>query len=424
MQFIYSALFYFLAPLILLRLLWRSIKAPAYRYRWRERFALYPQALPQHVIWFHAVSVGESEALFPLLKKIQQHHPEAKLLVTTTTPTGSARVQAVMKDTVTHVYLPYDMPDVVQRFIGHFKPTLAVIMETEIWPNLYTCCGQHHIPLYLINARLSERSARGYQKISQFVRSTLDNVSIIATQTQDDAQRFVSLGAKTDAIKVMGNIKFDISVPEITLADGHQLKNTLFANRFVWVIASTHKEEEAIFITLYQHIKLQIPELLLLLVPRHPERFVEVKRLCEQKQLKTVSRTSGEPVTQATDVYLVDTMGELKMIYAASDIAFVGGSMVPTGGHNILEAVAVGVPVLFGPYMSNFKEIARGILNQQAAIQCVDNDAIVQSVLSLYHQPNERLELVAKGQVFLKQNQGAIARIYAMLEPVIRGESI
>ena len=210
MQFIYSALFYFLAPLILLRLLWRSIKAPAYRYRWRERFALYPQALPQHVIWFHAVSVGESEALFPLLKKIQQHHPEAKLLVTTTTPTGSARVQAVMKDTVTHVYLPYDMPDVVQRFIGHFKPTLAVIMETEIWPNLYTCCGQHHIPLYLINARLSERSARGYQKISQFVRSTLDNVSIIATQTQDDAQRFVSLGAKTDAIKVMGNIKFDI----------------------------------------------------------------------------------------------------------------------------------------------------------------------------------------------------------------------
>ncbi len=424
MQFIYSALFYFLAPLILLRLLWRSIKAPAYRYRWRERFALYPQALPQHVIWFHAVSVGESEALFPLLKKIQQHHPEAKLLVTTTTPTGSARVQAVMKDTVTHVYLPYDMPDVVQRFIGHFKPTLAVIMETEIWPNLYTCCGQHHIPLYLINARLSERSARGYQKISQFVRSTLDNVSIIATQTQDDAQRFVSLGAKTDAIKVMGNIKFDISVPEITLADGHQLKNTLFVNRFVWVIASTHKEEEAIFITLYQHIKLQIPELLLLLVPRHPERFIEVKRLCEQKQLKTVSRTSGEPVTQATDVYLVDTMGELKMIYAASDIAFVGGSMVPTGGHNILEAVAVGVPVLFGPYMSNFKEIARGILNQQAAIQCVDNDAIVQSVLSLYHQPNERLELVAKGQVFLKQNQGAIARIYAMLEPVIRGESI
>lgn len=424
MQFIYSALFYFLAPLILLRLLWRSIKAPAYRYRWRERFALYPQALPQHVIWFHAVSVGESEALFPLLKKIQQHHPEAKLLVTTTTPTGSARVQAVMKDTVTHVYLPYDMPDVVQRFIGHFKPTLAVIMETEIWPNLYTCCGQHHIPLYLINARLSERSARGYQKISQFVRSTLDNVSIIATQTQDDAQRFVSLGAKTDAIKVMGNIKFDISVPEITLADGHQLKNTLFANRFVWVIASTHKEEEAIFITLYQHIKLQIPELLLLLVPRHPERFIEVKRLCEQKQLKTVSRTSGEPVTQATDVYLVDTMGELKVIYAASDIAFVGGSMVPTGGHNILEAVAVGVPVLFGPYMSNFKEIARGILNQQAAIQCVDNDAIVQSVLSLYHQPNERLELVAKGQVFLKQNQGAIARIYAMLEPVIRGESI
>ena len=186
------------------------------------------------------------------------------------------------------------------------------------------------------------------------------------------------------------------------------------------MIASTHKDEEALFLDIYKDIKPQIPELLMLLVPRHPERFTEVKRLCEQQPLKVVTRTSGETVTEVVDIYLVDTMGELKTIYAASDVAFVGGSMVPSGGHNILEASAVGIPVLFGPYMNNFKEIAKKVLNQRAAIQCQDKDAVVKSILTLYQQPSERLALVANGKRFLKQNQGAVARIFAMLEPTIR----
>ena len=350
-----------------MRLLWRGIKAPAYRSRWRERFALYDQKFPQGVIWFHAVSVGEAEALFPLVRQIQKQHPVAKLLITTTTPTGSARVKAVMQETVAHVYLPYDVPDAVNRFLQCFKPKLAVIMETEIWPNLFISCGKNNIPLYIINARLSEKSSRGYQKIPALVHPALAQVSLIATQTQDDASRFIAIGADCEKVKMLGNIKFDVEIPQAIIEHGLQIKADLFRDRFVWLIASTHKDEEAMFLEIYKEIKQKIPELLLVLVPRHPERFADVKKLCEQLQLAVVMRTAGDRVNTETDVYLVDTMGELKMLYAASDVAFVGGSMVPRGGHNILEAAAVGVPVMFGPYMVNFKEIARGVLSHNAA---------------------------------------------------------
>ncbi len=419
MRIIYSCLFYLLIPFILLRLLWRGIKAPAYRCRWRERFALYNKKFPQDVIWFHAVSVGEAEALFPLVRHIQKQHPDAKLLITTTTPTGSARVTSVMQETVAHVYLPYDVPDAVNRFIRCFKPKLAVIMETEIWPNLFMSCGKNNIPLYVINARLSEKSCRGYQKIPSLVHPALAQVKGIATQTSDDASRFIAIGADSDQVKTLGNIKFDVEIPQSIIAQGLQIKNDLLGGRFVWLIASTHKDEEAIFLEIYKKIKQKIPELLLIIAPRHPERFADVKKLCEQSQLALVMRTSGNVVNTETDVYLADTMGELKMLYAAADIAFVGGSMVPTGGHNILEASAVGIPVMFGPYMANFKEIARGVLSSKAAIQCQNKEDVVNAMLALYEQPAYRAELAEKGLLFVRQNQGAIARIYAMLNQVI-----
>ena len=383
MRFFYSCLFYLLIPFILLRLLWRGIKAPAYRCRWRERFALYNKKFPKGVIWFHAVSVGEAEALFPLVRQIQKQHPDAKLLITTTTLTGSARVKAVMRETVTHVYLPYDVPDAVNRFMHCFKPKLAVIMETEIWPNLFVYCGKNDIPLYIINARLSEKSSRSYQKIPSLVHPALAQVNLIATQTQDDANRFIAIGAESEKVKTLGNIKFDVEIPQSTIEQGLQIKADLFGGRFVWLIASTHKDEEAIFLEIYKEIKKKIPELLLVIVPRHPERFANVKKLCEQHQLGVVMRTAGDRVYTETDVYLVDTMGELKMLYATADVAFVGGSMVPRGGHNILEAAAVGVPVMFGPNMFNFKEIARGVLSRDAAIQCQNKDDIVNSILTL-----------------------------------------
>jgi len=415
MRAFYSCLFYLLIPFILVRLIWRSIKAPAYRHRWSERFALYSKEFPRNVIWFHAVSVGEVEALFPLAKKIQRQYPDATLLITTTTPTGSARVKAVMQASVEHVYLPYDIPCAVGRFIRCFKPRIAVIMETEIWPNLFACCGKNEIPLYIINARLSEKSASGYQKIPALIYPALAHVKLIAAQTQDDASRFVAIGAKTEIVKTLGNIKFDVEVSSEIIEQGLQLKADLFGGRFVWLIASTHKDEEAIFLEIYKKIKQKIPELLLVIVPRHPERFGEVKKLCEQNQLAVVVRTSGEICHQYADVYLADTMGELKVLYASSDVAFVGGSMVPVGGHNILEAAAVGTPVLFGPYMANFKEIAEGVLRRDAAIQCQDESEIINAIVALYADPAYRQSLAEKGRVFVQQNQGATTRIFDML---------
>lgn len=415
MRAFYSCLFYLLIPFILVRLIWRSIKAPVYRYRWSERFALYSKEFPRNVIWFHAVSVGEAEALFPLVKKIQRQSPDATLLITTTTPTGSARVKAVMQESVEHVYLPYDIPCAVERFIQCFKPRMAVIMETEIWPNLFACCGQNEVPLYIINARLSEKSAKGYRKIPALIFPALAHVKLIAAQTQDDASRFIAIGAKTETVKTLGNIKFDVEISSEIIGQGLQLKADLFGSRFVWLIASTHKNEEAIFLEIYKKIKQKIPELLLVVTPRHPERFGEVKKLCQQNQLAVVMRTSGEICHQYVDVYLADTMGELKMLYAASDIAFVGGSMVPVGGHNILEAAAVGTPVLFGPYMANFKEIAEGVLRQGAAIQCQDESEIINAIITLYADSAYRQSLAEKGKAFVRQNQGAISRIFNVL---------
>ena len=419
MRYFYSSLFYLVIPFILLRLLWRSIKAPAYRHRWRERFALYNKSYPQNVIWFHAVSLGEAEAVFPLVRQIQKQHQNVEILITTTTPTGSARVNAVMQETVTHVYLPYDIPDAINRFMRCFKPRLAVIMETEIWPNLFLACGKRRIPLYIINARLSEKSSLGFQKIPSLVRPTLAQVTLVATQTEDDATRFISIGADSSKVKTLGNIKFDIKVPQETIEQGIQLKIDLFGGRFVWLIASTHKDEESIFLAHYQEIKKKIPELLLVIVPRHPERFSEVKKQCEQQQLAVVLRTSKENVRSDTDVYLADTLGELKMLYASADVAFVGGSMVPSGGHNILEAVAVGVPVMFGPYMSNFKEIARKVLVANAAIQCKDEAALILNLLILYDQPSYRATLVEKAKAFMIQNQGATDKICKTLDLVM-----
>jgi len=412
----YTCVFYLIIPLILLRLLWRSIKAPAYRQRWRERLGFYDSASAQNDIWFHAVSVGEAEALFPLIKRIQSHYPTARLLVTCTTPTGSARIKAVLQDSVAHVYLPYDIPDAVKRFLRHNKPKLAVIMETEIWPNLYASCGKQQIPLYIINARLSEKSCRGYQKISALVSSALQHVTLIATQTQADAERFLSIGAKDNQVQTLGNIKFDVVIPQELIQQGQLLKQTLFKDRFVWLLASTHKDEEALFLQIYPELKQQLPNLVLIIVPRHPERFNDVEKLCQQFGLNVVKRSLNQPCQTTTDVYLADTMGELKMLYATADVAFVGGSMVPVGGHNILEAAAVGVPVMFGPAMNNFKEIAQGVLAKQAAMQCQNQAELVSVLLALSRQPELRQQLMARASEFLKDNQGAMDRIFTKLQ--------
>lgn len=419
MRILYSAVFYLIIPFVLLRLYWRGFKTPHHRLRWNERFALYSEQYPQGVIWFHAVSVGEVEALFPLVTRMQILHSDSPILITTMTPTGSARVKAVLGDTVTHVYVPYDLPDAVNRFMTHFKPKLAVMIETEIWPNLFAHCGKNNIPLYIVNARIAAKSVSNYQKLSALIHPALAHVLLIATQTQADAERFIAIGGIKNRVKNLGNIKFDVEISPETITQGLRLKADLFNKRFVWLIASTHKDEEAIFLELYATLKTHIPELLLVIVPRHQQRFTDVKKLCEAHNA-TVMRSNNVPVTAKTDIYVVDSIGELKMFYAAADIAFVGGSMVAAGGHNILEAAAVGVPVLFGAFMTNFQDIADGVLKQQAAIQCQTKEDVVQAVLSLYQQPIYRAELIANGKAFIRDNQGTVIRICQLFETALK----
>ncbi len=415
MRRLYSLLFYFVIPFVILRLWWRSLKNPAYRQRWLERFGIYSQTYSQNVIWFHAVSVGECEALFPLIFLIQTRQPDCSILITTTTPTGSARVKTVLGESVQHVYLPYDLPNVIARFLKTFKPKIAVIVETEIWANLYHACAVEKIPLYLINARLSEKSVRGYQKIPSLVIPALNAITICATQTENDKTRFISIGANPNIVQNLGNIKFDVTVSDAVFSEGRALKNTFFAQRFILLAASTHDGEEALLLACYAKLKLKIPELLLAIAPRHPERFATVEALAKNAGFNIITRTSQKFCDNETDVFLIDTLGELKLFYAAADIAFVGGSFVPIGGHNVLEPAAVGVPVLFGLEMRNFAQIAEKMLLEQAAIQCENTTELETAVIKLYTQPALRRDLIARAKNFIVQNQGATERIYNLL---------
>ncbi len=415
MRSLYSFLFYCSIPFVISRLWWRSLKNPAYRQRISERFGFYSQSYAQNVIWFHAVSVGESEALFPLIRLIQTRQPQIQILITTTTPTGSRRVKTVLGESVQHVYLPYDLPDVVSRFLNTFKPKIAVIVETEIWANLFHACEKIQIPLYLINARLSEKSVNGYQKIPFLVVPSLCAITQIATQTEADKNRFIEIGANPEKVENLGNIKFDITIPECCLSEGQNLKNQIFAKRFVFLAASTHDSEEILLLDAYKNLKKQIPELILAIAPRHPERFSTVENLAKNLNLQTVTRTSNQPCENETDVFLIDTLGELKLFYATADLAFVGGSFAPIGGHNVLEPAAVGTPVLFGLEMRNFALIAEKMLTANAAIQCKNVAELENQIIKLYNQPELRKNLQHNAKNFVVQNQGATERIYQLL---------
>lgn len=415
MRRLYSFLFYCAIPFVISRLLWRSLKNPAYRQRWLERFGFYTQRYTQDVIWFHAVSVGECEAVFPLIHLVQSRQPQLSILITTTTPTGSARVKNVFGNNVQHVYLPYDLPDVIARFLKTFQPKLAVIVETEIWTNLYHACAKKQIPLYLINARLSEKSVHGYQKIPSLVIPTLNTMTKIASQTETDKGRFIKIGANPTIVENLGNIKFDVTISKDVLSQGIALKIALFQNHFVFLAASTHEGEEVLLLDCYKKLKLDIPELLLAIAPRHPERFAIVENLAKNTGLNIVTRTSQQSCTKETDIFLIDTLGELKLCYATADIAFIGGSLVPIGGHNVLEPAAVGVPILFGLEMHNFAFIAEKMLAAQAAIQCENSAELENKILKLYNQPALRNTLIANAKKFVAQNQGATEKIYNLL---------
>ncbi|ORU94160.1 MAG: 3-deoxy-D-manno-octulosonic acid transferase [Cycloclasticus sp. symbiont of Bathymodiolus heckerae] len=416
MRLAYSALLYLLSPIVVLRLLMRGRKSSAYLSRWGERFGFYQKPedgdeQPTDVIWFHTVSVGEAEAAFPLINTIMERFPEVPILVTTTTPTGSARVKAFLGHRVHHVYLPYDTPGAMKRFYKKFKPKIAIILETEIWPNMLYQAKRLAIPSIIVNARLSEKSAKGYAKLGQFMTQTLADITHVCAQTQTSADRFVNLGLGADKVTVPGNIKFDTDMPVHLQEHAEVIRRDWFQQRPSWVGASTHEGEDEKVLAAFSIIKKKIPSTLLVLVPRHPERFSQVAKLCEKRGFSVTRRSEQKSALVKSDVFLLDTLGELKLYYATVDVAFIGGSFVPTGGHNMLEAAAQSVPVLFGPFVHNFAEISEHLLLRKAAVQVADEDELAVEVIHLLEHSEERDIMGSAGHLFVKQNKGAVNKV-------------
>lgn len=415
----YVLLSYLVVPLLLLHLLWRGLSVPGYRRRIGERFGFRGQRLDRPSIWVHAVSVGEVQAAAPLVRALRKRHPEVPLVVTTMTPTGSERVRALFGADVLHSYVPYDLADAVHRFFTRARPMLAIIMETELWPNLYHECGERRVPLVLASARVSLKSVRRYRWLIPLFRDTLSNGIVIAAQTAADAERFRSLGANPARTHVTGNIKFDFELPPEIPARGRELRATQAPGRPVWVAASTHDGEEEAALDAHARILERHPDALLILVPRHPERFDAVAALVESRRMSYVRRSSGRPVTPATRVLLGDTMGELTTFYAAADVAFVGGSLVRIGGHNLLEPAALGVPIVTGPHNENAADIAELLVDSGAALVVPDWAGVAAEVSWLLGDEAERRRRGAAGNQVLVANRGALGRLLALVDPLV-----
>ena len=415
-RFGYTLLYYLLLPVVFARLLLRARKAPLYRKRWGERLGFFKAPSQTHGLWLHSVSVGETIASAPLVKQIQQHYPDLPITITTMTPTGSARVQALFGDSVFHVYVPYDTPAAVRRFLKKVQPRLALIMETELWPNLVDQCARQQIPVLIANARLSARSARGYGRFPKLTQAMLQQVACIAAQTEADGQRFISLGLARTKLQVTGSVKFDIQVSPELLGDARELRKGWGAERPVWIAASTHQGEDEPVLQAFKQLLKHYPQALLVVVPRHPERFSDVARLCRNQGFDVAIRSQQQPVKTATQVLLADTMGELMLLYAASDIAFVGGSLVATGGHNFLEPAVLAMPVIAGPHVFNFTEISQLLIDAGGMRQCETVAALSGEVKRLIDQPNERLAMGEAALSVVKNNGGAQQRMFKLIE--------
>ncbi|PPV34356.1 lipid IV(A) 3-deoxy-D-manno-octulosonic acid transferase [Ectopseudomonas oleovorans] len=419
-RLLYTLLLHLALPLIALRLALRARKAPTYARRINERFSLGLPSMKPGGIWVHAVSVGESIAAAPMIRALQAHYPELPITVTCMTPTGSERIQALFGASVQHCYLPYDLPWAAARFLNRVQPRLAVVMETELWPNHIHQCAKRGIPVALANARLSERSARGYARFGKLTAPMLAELSLIAVQTQTEAQRFLTLGARPECVEVTGSIKFDLKIDAELLQRADALRQQWQATtRPIWIAASTHAGEDEIILAAHHQLLKSRPDALLILVPRHPERFNAVHNLCMNQSLTTRRRSTGEAVQTSDQVLLGDTMGELLFLYALADIAFVGGSLVANGGHNLLEPAALGKPVLSGPHLFNFLEIAAQ-LREAGALNEVENAGqLADKVVALLNEPSEMQRMSQAGLSVLKANQGALQRLLEGLQRLL-----
>ncbi|MFN2309701.1 MAG: lipid IV(A) 3-deoxy-D-manno-octulosonic acid transferase [Gammaproteobacteria bacterium] len=419
MRLLYTLILYLLTPFALARLAWRGLRAPGYWQRWGERFGFIPRIEGAAPIWLHAVSVGEVQAAAPLLRALLKRYPELPVLVTTTTPTGSEQLRGLFEARVSHVYMPYDLPGAVTRFLDRARPRLALIMETEIWPNLYHACAQRDLPVLLVNARLSARSAAGYRRLRALTAATLGCLRGIAAQDRTDAERLVELGAAPERVRVTGSIKFDVKIPASLTEQAAVLRRDWGVQRPVWIAASTHEGEDERVLAAHREIRARFPSALLVLVPRHPERFARVAALCHEQGWVTVLRSRQLPTPAEAAVFVGDSMGELLLFFAAADVAFIGGSLIAHGGHNPLEAAAQRVPVLFGPHMFNFEQIAHLLLAAGAAREVGDSGQLADSVMHWLADPAARVAAGEHGAAVVEANKGARDAVLAMVSEAL-----
>ena len=421
MRLLYLLFVYLAAPLISLIFLWRGLFDRSYWHNFGERFGFGARQAPGGV-WLHAVSVGEVQACAPLVSALYRRHPSLPLTVTTVTPTGAARARALFGN-IAHVrYAPYDLPGAVRRFFARVTPRLAVIFETELWPNLYRECGRRRVPLVLASARISARSLGRYQRLGRLFSDTLATATVVAAQGAKDAERFTSLGADPGATHVTGNLKFDFELPADIAARGERLRTQYAHGRPLWVAGSTHGGgEEAAVIAAQAAVRAAHPQVLLVMAPRHPQRFAEAAEELARVGVPFARRSQAEGVTPDTAVLLLDSLGELLDFYAAADVAFVGGSLVPIGGHNLLEPAALGVPILTGPHNFNGEEIARLLVAQGAAEVVHGPEELAARVTSLLADPEARARMGARGRECVDGNRGALSKLLALIEPLLAG---
>ncbi len=418
MRFFYNLLVYLLMPAYAMYWLGKAIVNRSYRLQIGQRFGLgYPKL--RSSIWVHAVSVGEVVAAAPMIRALARKYPAHPVIVTTVTPTGAARIRSLFGDSVQHCYIPFETPGAVRRLFEAIDPRIALIIETEIWPNLYYGCGTRGIPLVLASARISPRSVANYRRLLPLFRETVSHGIVIAAQSTADANRFLELGAAPERTRVTGNIKFDIELPDDLHERGRAFRRETLGNRPVWIAASTHEGEESIVLAAHERLREEHPELLLLLVPRHPERFDSVREFLERGSFEYVARTEERSCDASTSVFLGDTMGEVPMFYAASDIAFVGGSLTPIGGHNLLEPAALGRPVLTGPHVFNAQEIAEQFVLDDACRMIADGAELENMVDWLLRNPEEAAALGMRGRSLLETNRGALGRLLELVDPLM-----
>jgi 3-deoxy-D-manno-octulosonic-acid transferase len=427
-RFLYNLVFTLAIPFILIRMWFRGGANPGYRQRWAERFAVFTFKGKANGLLIHSVSVGETLAAEPLVRSLQAANPDLTLTITTTTPTGSDQVKRLYAKElaagdIVHVYLPYDLPWLMNRLIKKIQPSLCIIMETELWPNIIRSCNKQQVPVILANARLSEKSARGYAKFPKLTQPMLQGLDLIAAQHRNDAQRFIKLGIDEKKVDVTGSIKFDISVPKQSLALGKELKQQWGEARPVLVLASSHEGEDDLILDSYQQLLADFPDLLLVLVPRHPERFDEVAAIVLSRDLHLVRRhesfdkgnLQANPMTQ---VYLADTMGEMLLLLATADIAIIGGSFIEHGGHNPLEACALSKAVVMGPSDYNFAAISQQLMNQ-GAMQQASREKLTICLRQLLERPELRDDMGANGEKVVADNQGAVARLTELVSELL-----